>query len=303
MEKSLSTSHGKIILIGEHSVVYKKPAIAIPLNSVSLDVNIEEDNKNRISCKFYEGVLSESSEDLQGIRTLIETFLHEYKIEKNIKVTIASDIPNERGMGSSAAASIGVAKALFRFFKISHTNEDIMKWANISEKIIHGNPSGIDINVIMNNKSVYFVKDEKLELFPINLGAYLVIGDTGIKGKTKDAVMNVKRLIDLDHKYMDYIDELEKLANEAKIYIENKQLMELGNTMTKAHKYLQKIEVSSTQLDEMVNIALDNDALGAKLTGGGRGGCMIALCETYEIANDIKNKYRELGKDVWISKL
>lgn len=303
MKNSLATSHGKIILIGEHSVVYGKPAIAIPLKSVSLDVYIEQSDKNHIQCKFFEGELCESSEDLIGIKTLIEKFFKEFNIEKNIKIIIESDIPNERGMGSSAASSVGVARALFNYFDIKHTEEDILEWANISEKIIHGNPSGIDINVIMNNKSVYFIRDKKIETFPINLDAYLVIGDTGIKGKTKETVSDVKTLIDKDIKYMGYIENLSILSDEAKKYIENRELENLGNTMNKAHENLQKLEVSSKELDEMVNIANENKALGAKLTGGGRGGCMIALCSTLEIANNIKKKFEEIGKEVWISKI
>lgn len=303
MKNSLATSHGKIILIGEHSVVYGKPAIAIPLKSVSLDVYIEESDKNHIQCKFFEGELCESSEDLLGIKTLIEKFLEEYNIDNKIKISIESDIPNERGMGSSAASSVGVARALFNYFDIKHTEEDILEWANISEKIIHGNPSGIDINVIMNNKSVYFIRDKKIETFPINLNAYLVIGDTGIKGKTKEAVSDVKKLLDKDAKYMEYVDNLSILSDEARSYIENKDLENLGNTMNKAHENLQKLQVSSKELDEMVNIANENKALGAKLTGGGRGGCMIALCSTLEIANNIKDKFEEIEKEVWISKI
>lgn len=303
MKNSLATSHGKIILIGEHSVVYGKPAIAIPLKSVSLDVYIEESDKNHIQCKFFEGELCESSEDLLGIKTLIEKFLEEYNIDNKIKISIESDIPNERGMGSSAASSVGVARALFNYFDIKHTEEDILEWANISEKIIHGNPSGIDINVIMNNKSVYFIRDKEIETFPINLNAYLVIGDTGIKGKTKEAVSDVKKLLDKDAKYMEYVDNLSILSDEARSYIENRDLENLGNTMNKAHENLQKLQVSSKELDEMVNIANENKALGAKLTGGGRGGCMIALCSTLEIANNIKDKFEEIEKEVWISKI
>lgn len=303
MKNSLATSHGKIILIGEHSVVYGKPAIAIPLKSVSLDVYIEESDKNHIQCKFFEGELCESSEDLLGIKTLIEKFLEEYNIDNKIKISIESDIPNERGMGSSAASSVGVARALFNYFDIKHTEEDILEWANISEKIIHGNPSGIDINVIMNNKSVYFIRDKKIETFPINLDAYLVIGDTGIKGKTKESVSDVKKLLDKDTKYMEYVENLSILSDEARSYIENRDLENLGNTMNKAHENLQKLEVSSKELDEMVNIANENKALGAKLTGGGRGGCMIALCSTLEIANNIKDKFEEIEKEVWISKI
>lgn len=299
----LSKIFSKIILIGEHSVIYGKPAIAIPFHGTSLEVSIKKCKKNHLTCKFFDGNLDETSEDLFGVKTLIEKFLSFYKIKEKICVKIDSNIPNERGMGSSAASSVGVARALFKYFEINHNNSDIMYWANVAEKIIHGNPSGIDVNVVLHDKSIYYIKDQEIRLFPINLDAYLIIADTGIKGKTKEALSDVRKLVESDKVYEKYIARLGVLSEKAKGLIENNNPKELGKVMNKAHQLLSKLSVSDEELDKMIDISRANGALGAKLTGGGRGGCMIALAENIEIANKIKYNLEKIKKNVWISSL
>lgn len=305
--RAIKTAIGKIILIGEHAVVYGEPSIAIPFPGVSIKTTIcETIGPVILECYYYRGRLSDSPKAVLGLKKVIEGVTESFneKLE-NFSIHIASTIPPARGMGSSAAVAISTIRALYEFFNRTLTENELLKWAHESEKVVHGSPSGIDAAVVGGERPLYYRKGMPFVSFKINLDAYLVVGDTGREGQTREAVEGVRQFIESKpDEGMELIKELGNLTRLARKSIEDKDAEKLGKAMFKAHIILDKLGVSNDKLNFLVSKALDCGALGAKLTGGGRGGCMIALADDRKKANYISQCLLSSGaKNTWINRL
>lgn len=272
------SSNAKAILFGEHSVVYGKNAIAIPLLSMKLEVNL-------ISDYIYE------NEHVKFIKQLIQ---NEYGIKDEIYIKIISDIPEGRGLGSSAALAKACILAFEKKYSINIDNKKIM---NKSEEYAHGKSSGLDISVILSSKPIIFNKNKGSEIFDFSLGAYLLIVDTGTKGLTKNAVEYVRK------NYVKYKDNIEKLGNicdKAKDCILNNDLKELGKLMKDSQKNLKEMCLSTKKIDDIIE-SLDKYSFGSKITGSGMGGCVISLLKDLSCIDELKKILKEKGvKNIWI---
>lgn len=252
-------THAKAILFGEHSVVYDKYGISIPLKEMNISINFE--NK-----KIDEQIMDENLKYLYKICNMEK---------KNI--IINSNIPIGKGLGSSAAFAVEFAKAA--------GIDDIKNIGTLSEEYIHGKSSGIDLAQVMSDIPLFFNKKEGIRELSFNLNAYLLIIDTGEKGSTKEAVDLVRRNYDINKKYIDKLGEIALLAKE-----NIDDVIKIGELMIEAHFYLDKIGVANNDNNFFVEDALKNNAIGAKLTGGGFGGCNICLFKNKYDALNYKNK-------------
>ena len=159
-------------------------------------------------------------------------------------------------------------------------DEGINSFAYEIEKLHHGTPSGIDNTVVTYAKPVYFIKGQPIETFSVGNPFTIVIGDTGVSAPTKESVADVRKLWEADQaKWEGMFDEVGTIAKEARKAIESGKTKVLGKLMNQNHTFLQEMTVSSPELDNLVSAALNAGAAGAKLSGGGRGGNMIALVE------------------------
>ena len=296
MKKGIGKSHSKIILIGEHSVVYGYPAIAIPLKKIEIECVIEEAKTSF----FYNKTDTLSVAVFTALR-------HLKKENAKIKYKVTSQIPPKRGMGSSAAVSIAAIQAVFDYFEENLDDELLEKLVHTAEIVAHKTPSGLDAKTCLSNKAIKFIKNKGFSYIDLNLDAYLVIADTGIYGNTGEAIQNVKNLgnkADISLKKLgELTDEITKILTE-NIESKEEKVDKIGKIMTKANIELGNLNITIEKTDLFVKIAIENGASGAKISGGGLGGCVIALAKNMEIVEKIKDELLKRGaENIWVEKI
>jgi mevalonate kinase len=194
-----------------------------------------------------------------------------------LKVSVSATIPVASGLGSGAAVSVALIRALSTFLGRELEDERVSRLAYEVEKLHHGTPSGIDNTVITYQRPVFFIKGQPPETFHVRHPFTLVIAYTGISAPTKEAVGDVRKLWESDKPRLESaFDSIGALVLKARQSIESGNLPALGPLMDANHALLQQLTVSSSELDHLVAAARQAGALGAKLSGGGRGGNMIA---------------------------
>ena len=295
--KNHFTAPGKIILFGEHAVVYGKPAIAIPVSGMRASAWSEPGEGkltiNALDLNEKIGLENKASQ----FSVLAQTLLARTKQkEPNLTINLTSKLPQGSGMGSSAATSTAVCKALSNYLGVDLEQNQISELVFYAEKIVHGNPSGIDNTVVAYESPVYFIKGEDPLTFDSGRTFYLVIGDTGIEASTKETVGNVRQQWENEPNLMNgYFDEIANVTKGGKMAIEEGDKEAVGELMDKNHELLNKIGVGHPLLDKLVELTLDAGALGAKLTGGGGGGNMVALANNADEQKKICKVITEAG--------
>jgi mevalonate kinase len=283
---ALAYASGKVILFGEHAVVYGRPAVAVPVAEVRAQARIERgaDGEGVVIVAPDVGrrvVLHEVVED-DPLAHIVRLVLDAIKVERNpdVTITVTSTIPIARGMGSGAAVSTAIVRALAQYFERWLSSRAISELVYQAEILYHGTPSGIDNTVVAYEKPIYFVKSEGWEIFWVGRPFLLAIADTGIESSTREVVGDLRRRYEAEPaRYTPFLDEAGQIAVAARSAIEQGQIETLGRLMDENHAVLQALEVSCPELDCLVVAAREGGALGAKLSGAGRGGNIIALVD------------------------
>lgn len=280
-----ASAPGKIILLGEHSVVHGRPAIAVPVSAVQARAAvfanpIAPTGQVRIQAPAIDldAFLTDLPADhlfAIGIQGVLEHFgLNQLPA---CTIRIQSTIPIAAGMGSSAAVSVALIRAVSTFLGHPLDNEAVNAIAFKVEQRIHGNPSGVDNSVITYNQPVYFIRGQEPGFITVREPVQLLVTDSGTAAATGPMVEGVKQRHQASpHEYDAWFDRIGALVDKARDLLEIGLPDALGPLLTENHFLLQKIGVSTPELDRLVEAALGAGALGAKLTGGGGGGNMIA---------------------------
>ncbi|MCX8158428.1 MAG: mevalonate kinase [Candidatus Diapherotrites archaeon] len=299
---SKGIGYGKIILFGEHFVIYGLPAIAA---SIDLKTDVDLIFDPSLTDIKLSGVFNN-----EKAKEITNAILNNLGIkERSLFFNVKTNIPVASGLGSSAALSVAIARAINNTFMLGLSDKDICKASYEGEKVAHGNPSGVDNTVATYRGIILFERgerfeDNKIDPITIDYSIDIIIGNTGIKGNTKEVVMSVKKWLDDNpERAKSIFDEVKEIVLEAKESLKNKNLIKLGSLMNKNHSLLKEVGASCKELELLCETALEAGALGAKLVGSGGGGCMIALPKDKKNANEIVECFKELGFEAIITKI
>jgi mevalonate kinase len=281
-----ATAPGKIILIGEHAVVYGRPAIAAPVWEVTATATIS-DRATGSGCLLSApdiGLCSPLAAlgDEQPLALITGLALAQLKVphEPDWAIEVRSTIPIASGLGSGAALSTALVRAIYTHAGQPITPPAVSALVFESERLYHGTPSGIDNTVIAHGQPIWFVKGEPPVAFAPNQPLTLTIADSGIRAPTKETVGDVRRGWQTNQaQYEHWFDAIAAIAHAARQAIEVGDVRRLGHLFDENQSLLEAIGVSSPPLEALITAAKTAGALGAKLSGGGRGGNVIALVE------------------------
>lgn len=297
--------HGKVILLGEHSVVYGRPALAAAI-ARGCRASAQSSDVDTLSVEPW-GVrlrvdLPESDHDREMLRTAFATLCAHYPAPRQaLWVHAQMEIPGGAGLGGSAALSVAVTRALEQALGVSSSPEQLVEASLAWERVFHGNPSGVDSTMAVCGGLALYRKGEAL--VPVRLGRdlVLVVGHCGEPGSTKAMVESVARQHARDREKTEQIfDAIGALVNNAKSALERGEHARLGQLLDLNQQLLNTLLLSTSKLEEMCKITRGAGALGAKLTGGGGGGSMIALAPDKAQAEPIAQALRDRGYDAFV---
>ncbi|NPD87311.1 MAG: mevalonate kinase [Asgard group archaeon] len=308
IEKVTFSAPGKVILFGEHSVVYGYPAIASAIGlRAKCSINSTSLEKNSISIpniiparKFILG--NEIPGVLKSLEFIVHHILKKTKNQKKLEMEILSDLPVSAGLGSSAAVSVSVAASLFSILGIEHNLENVNEVAFDAEKIIHGTPSGIDNTISTFGGSIIF-EESNIKQIPINLPlSHFIIVNSLVPRNTKDLVYSLRDRYNKDtKKYSQLFEKIGEIVEESQKNLKLGDLERIGDLMNRNHILLDELGVGNKHIKKIVSILNNQKAFGCKLTGAGGGGCVIGLFEDRENINNVIELLHQEGYNAFIT--
>ena len=285
---------GKVILFNEHFVVYGLPAIASAIGAKTIalverrlgsGVEINDERSET------EGYKAEKAGQQKESLDLMLNFMNIDAKNNAYRLTLTGDLLAASGVGASAASCVAIARAFSEELGLNFSDDRVNEVAYEGEKGYHGTPSGIDNTAATYGGLIWYKREgssHHMERMKLKKPVEIVMGNTGLVSDTKAVVGVVKERKEKDpERYASIFKDAERLVHDARKQLEAFHLEEVGYYMDQNHTLLQQIGVSCSELDLLVDIARNNGALGAKLTGTGRGGYMVALTPGKDLQESI----------------
>lgn len=294
--------YGKVILFGEQFVVYGIPAIASALD-LKIQAEIIPHEKTTVADDLLSGRKVTYRKDSAPILDLILILQRQFNLpeEEHFYIKLKSNVPRCGGLGSSAALVVALARAFSEYLHRNLVDDEINQIAYEAEKYFHKTPSGVDNTVATYGGLLWFKRSldsrpDYIERLALKKPVEIVLGNTGVTRDTGDVVEGVRRRKDRNPaKYATIFSKAESLVHDARDALLKNNLDEVGFLMNLNHRLLQEIEVSCGELDLLCKTALENGALGAKLTGAGGGGFTVALTPGKKLQNTVAKAVEKEG--------
>ncbi|MEU4796692.1 mevalonate kinase [Streptomyces sp. NPDC023327] len=314
-------AHGKVILLGEHAAVYGAPAVALPVPRLGCRARVARRDRGGCGVLGFRlvaappgvpagltGPLPHTAESPvpEGVVTLTEAVLRQtgLPVLPGVDVHLESGVPLARGLGSSAASARALTLALDDLFGLELSADTVFRYIQLSETAAHGQASGIDAWTTGSSGPV-LLAEGRISVPPVRADSWLVVVDSGSGASTKEAVGMLRQRLSRDPARREsFLDRSAALTRQALLDLERGHLESLGRRLTDCHALLAGLKLTTQCTDHLVEAALRAGALGAKMTGGGLGGCVIALTTTEHAADALAAHFvREHSLRSWTAPL
>ncbi len=310
--QATASAPAKVILFGEHFVVYGSPAILASVDRrITVMAKTAEHNKVFIRSDIAEGEFSGDTVKgsgnaevvLRPLYNAIRQVLSDNKYKHGLEIEVGSDIPHGIGLGSSAASCVATVAATCSLFE-QPDRQSVCEKAVEAERLIHKNSSGADCYISTFGGLIYYSRSEGFSKIKSGAEMQIVIADTGIKHSTGDLVSNVKNLKERnEQEFSKLMEQARSICSRARSAIEAGNISQIGALMNENQVLLSKIGVSHEVANRLIEIALKSGALGAKVTGAGGGGAIIALAADKHDRTAIASSIKEAGYSAFEAKI
>ncbi|MFI9583712.1 mevalonate kinase [Streptomyces sp. NPDC052236] len=304
----IGQSHAKAILLGEHAVVYGAPALALPIPQLTVTASAVwsshapddlVDVSFTMTGSASRPVVTQASDGLRRLTTEFRTTMG-VADSQPLDMIMDCAIPPGRGLGSSAACARAVVFALADLFGREMAESAVFDLVQASENVAHGRASGVDAMTVGASAPLWFRAGEVQEL-SIGCEGLFIIADSGVAGSTKDAVELLRAEFERHAGAQErFVRRASELTDEARRALAEGRPEEVGSRLTDYHELLRAAGLSTDRIDALVRAALTAGSLGAKITGGGLGGCVIALTRPGQAREVTRQLHKAGAVQTWV---